>query len=157
MPILGLELAEHGSLDFVLRCLGPGPSVADREHLTVDMALGLRALHSCGIAHGDLKCESMLVFLHPTRRIVAKLADFGGSVLVADATARPRHHTELWDSPESLLGDENIDWTLADVYAFGLVPASLWMRTSTNQGLALDPAVSIWCLERLAPNSSRKD
>jgi hypothetical protein len=154
IPLLGLELAEHATLDFVLRCPGHGPSIIDRANLTLDIALGLHSLHSCGIAHGDLKLDNLLVFSHPQRRIIAKLADFGGSCFLApdglqNQTSHPRHHTELWDSPEMLAGDVHIDWPKADTYSFGLIVASLWMRTSIYQPLALDPKFSACILERL--------
>ncbi|KAH6699825.1 kinase-like domain-containing protein [Leptodontidium sp. MPI-SDFR-AT-0119] len=160
MPLLGLELAEHGSLDFVLRCPGYGPSILDRENLTLDIALGLQALHACNIVHGDLKSENVLVFSHPRRHIVAKLADFGGSCFLDQDESRgsrrgdgPLHHTEIWDSPEVLIGDGSIDWQKSDVYSFGLVVASLWMRTSTHQPWPLDPQFSTCVLEPLVQRS----
>lgn len=74
-PIVGMELALHGTLDYVLRCPGDSLTDADKINFTIDMALGLDALHRANIVHGDLKCENILICHHAARGIVAK--DYG--------------------------------------------------------------------------------
>jgi len=50
--------------------------------LCLDIARGLSALHCCGVAHGDIKPDNILVFRKPEApdEFVAKLTDFGHSV-----------------------------------------------------------------------------
>ena len=49
-----------------------------------DIAAGLHSMHSCDIVHNDVKCSNILVFSLPSEQnIVAKISDFGSSVLLA--------------------------------------------------------------------------
>lgn len=50
-----------------------------------DVACGLMALHQCGIVHGDLKLNNVIIFQSWDRPsgTVAKLCDFGHSILLA--------------------------------------------------------------------------
>ncbi|KAI0802187.1 ankyrin [Xylaria sp. FL0064] len=58
----------------------------DLRELALDVASGLRVLHDNKIIHGDLKPDNVLVFdvLHGERHQMAKLADFGESILEQD-------------------------------------------------------------------------
>ncbi|KAF8242560.1 kinase-like protein [Wilcoxina mikolae CBS 423.85] len=51
-----------------------------------DIAAGLVALHRCGIVHGDLKLDNVLVFQSWDRpsATIAKLCDFGHSLITAN-------------------------------------------------------------------------
>ena len=51
--------------------------------LCLDIARGLSALHQAGLVHGDLKAENVLVCSSPSRRYLAKISDFGFSVMVS--------------------------------------------------------------------------
>jgi serine/threonine protein kinase len=79
LPVLIMECAEHGTLrDLLKRCtLAP----TERNSLSLDIALGLKQLHSCSIVHGDVKPENVLIFSHQERQYIAKLADFGFSTV----------------------------------------------------------------------------
>ncbi|EXM13913.1 hypothetical protein FOTG_17649 [Fusarium oxysporum f. sp. vasinfectum 25433] len=46
-----------------------------------DIAEGLKSLHDCGIVHGDVKLENVLVFPGLDRKHIAKLSDFGHSLV----------------------------------------------------------------------------
>ncbi|XXG95562.1 hypothetical protein Hte_001827 [Hypoxylon texense] len=139
-PVLAIELGQHGSLDFIIREANPGPTPAQKRHITLDIALGLRGVHQAGFIYGDLKPDNVLIMAHPDpcRQLVAKLIDFGGSSKLAGQNpGKPAHFTPLWSAPEVLNEDYDIDWEKADVYSFGLVAASLW--TQRDGSLSLDP------------------
>ncbi|KAH7114042.1 kinase-like domain-containing protein [Dactylonectria macrodidyma] len=153
-PTLGVELALHGTLDYVLRSPGEGLSGDDKINFTIDIGTGLDALHHAGIAHGDLKCENILVCHHETRGIVAKITDFSGSCHVGREDAKPSHFTNLWCPPEVLLHDTNIDWRKADVYTYGLLVASIWMRTPEIWAHELDPSFSTCGTEEFVPSET---
>ncbi|KAI0199624.1 hypothetical protein F4808DRAFT_461716 [Astrocystis sublimbata] len=132
-PALAMEHGAHGSLDYLIRNSWPGLSRAQVEstcrHITVDIAMGLLAIHQAGYVHGDLKPENILVMSHggEDRRVIAKLTDFGGSASsVSQGGGRPVHFSPLWCAPEVLNNDPDIDWERADVYAYGLALGSLW-------------------------------
>src|SRR5436190_14937853 len=79
-PVLLTEYAAFGTLDSFqedMGCLQPDLS----RQLLLDVALGLKSLHSCNIIHGDVKSENVLVCTHPTRTYTAKVCDFGQSLI----------------------------------------------------------------------------
>ncbi|KAI3318774.1 kinase-like protein [Xylariaceae sp. AK1471] len=132
-PALAMELGAHGSLDYLIRSSWSGLTDAEaqhvRRHITIDIAMGLHAIHKAGFIHGDLKPENILVLSHASksRRVVVKLTDFGGSSLSPGQDGgRPVHYTPLWCAPEVINKDPDIDWERADVYSYGLVVGSLW-------------------------------
>jgi len=126
IPLLALELAAFGSLEYVLSSPGVGPSFLQKQYLTVDIARGLDALHHCNICHVDLKPANILV-QRQNDRVIAKITDFGGA---ADPNSKPAVGTPLWSAPEVLVGGRSVDWVRADIYSFGLIIASLWLRPS---------------------------
>lgn len=84
-PMLVMEYARFGSLQS-LQALTEPLSFAVKQKLCHDVARGLSILHACGIIHGDLKHENVLVFDNPYdeppgQPYLAKLADFGGAVM----------------------------------------------------------------------------
>ncbi|KAK2764200.1 hypothetical protein CKAH01_15806 [Colletotrichum kahawae] len=60
MPALVLEYAEYGSLK-TFQQQGGGSSFVDQIQIAIDTAHGLKALHDCGIIHGDVKPSNLLV------------------------------------------------------------------------------------------------
>ncbi|KAF5588661.1 serine threonine kinase [Fusarium pseudoanthophilum] len=93
--------------------------------LAVDIATGVRALHDVGIIHGDIKPANVLIFKDPQLTYVAKIADFGSSLLRSDIKSPMKlpFGSGFWQAPECrdhLNGDQ---LTKADIYSVGLV---LW-------------------------------
>ncbi|KAM0437815.1 hypothetical protein ACHAPT_002180 [Fusarium lateritium] len=141
-PMLAMELGLYGTLDYLLRSQGGHDSVLpnqSKEHIMLDIAAGLQAIHNAGIVHGDLKPENIIIVpcrTDDTREMVAKLLDFGGSTQLSGGSyTRPLHFTPLWCAPE-VLGqgeDRDIDWQKCDMYSYGLIVASLWGRSAVDE------------------------
>lgn len=136
-PVLAMELGEHGSLEHLIRTPGPGMSTLQKQNVTIDIALGLYAIHQAGFAHGDLKPDNIIIFRHvnPTRQVLAKITDFSGSQHALDQVGRkPMHITHLWCAPEVLNEDLDTDWEKADIYSYGLIIGSIWARRDAGFG-----------------------
>jgi serine/threonine protein kinase len=102
-------------------------------NLTVDIAIGVAALHHVNIAHSDLKPANVLVNYHPERQIVGQIADFGGSLDLNSDQKTPNMKTTLWSAPEVSIGEPEIDWRRADIWTCGLIIASIWSHVPSDQ------------------------
>ncbi|KAJ4309384.1 hypothetical protein N0V84_011532 [Fusarium piperis] len=93
--------------------------------LAVDIVTGVRALHDIGIIHGDIKPANVLIFKDPQLTYIAKIADFGSSLLQSDlkAPVRLSFGSEFWQAPECREHLDAEQLAKADVYSVGLV---LW-------------------------------
>ncbi|RDA88113.1 hypothetical protein CP532_6829 [Ophiocordyceps camponoti-leonardi (nom. inval.)] len=86
-PALIQEYAEFGTLARLQQQKDRGPlPFSIKQKLCYDVGRGLSILHACGIVHGDLKHENVLVFANrypqpAGQPFTAKVADFGGSVM----------------------------------------------------------------------------
>jgi serine/threonine protein kinase len=65
------------------------PPLSDIEILLGDVASGLVALHTCGIVHGDMKLDNVLVFPSMNRpaKALARVADFGHALILNNASS----------------------------------------------------------------------
>ncbi|MCJ1316221.1 hypothetical protein MMC15_001542 [Xylographa vitiligo] len=79
-PVLVQELAKYGNLRQYLKAR-QGLDADLKVRVCKGVASGLEALHRCGILHGDVKCDNVLICSEGPNNIVPKLADFGFSVL----------------------------------------------------------------------------
>jgi serine/threonine protein kinase len=131
VPILALELAEHGTLEHLLSNTD-GLLLTDelRSHLSLDIVTGLAALHACDFVHGDVKPANIVVHRHKERQLLAQWIDFAGAgTVTAFGTAgHLAFHTNEWLAPEVAYWQftGRIDWQKADVFSTGLVLAHLW-------------------------------
>lgn len=120
-PVLIMENAEYGTLDTLQQDIRLDPELS--RTLLLDVARGIQALHQCNVIHGDIKSENVLICRHKSRPYVARLSDFGLSVINPDASNN-KHRlpggTFLWQAPEfnDDLSIEGLRQT--DVYSFGL-------------------------------------
>jgi serine/threonine protein kinase len=85
-PQLVLEYADHGTFDHLQRSNGSALPFRIKQKLCYDIGRGLSIIHACGIIHGDLKHENVLIFRNQydvpgAQPYTAKLSDFGGAVI----------------------------------------------------------------------------
>ncbi|VUC29224.1 unnamed protein product [Clonostachys rosea] len=94
-----------------------------------EIAEGLKALHHCGIVHGDVKPENILVFPKKDARnsFTLKITDFGHSVLKHDGLKTLPALTKPWCAPEVETSLEMTfqEMILTDCYSYGLVILSV--------------------------------
>jgi serine/threonine protein kinase len=127
-PILVLQDADCGTLsDFSQLDNAPLDSLPVALSIANDIASGLESLHACGVVHGDLKFENILIFEQPDGSVCAKISDFGLCSVVTDlsdaeiTTLRLPAFSRPWEPPE-VYNDvlvENLP--MIDVYEFGLL------------------------------------
>ena len=125
-PLLIVEHATHGNLQDYQNT--HHLSWEEKRSLSLDIALALQVLHDCGIVHGDMKSENVLLFHNDERKVIAKLSDFGCSLVDNDNEYEGEGGrvllggTPMWAAPEIMHGP--VPWelaTLTDVYSFGLL------------------------------------
>ncbi|KAF2184801.1 ankyrin [Zopfia rhizophila CBS 207.26] len=98
-----------------------------------DIAAGLDVLHNCGLIHGDLKPDNILMFPRGDGTFIARLADFGLSIseAISDPSQARLGGTVGWQAPE-VEEDHSIsnEYLLAtDIFSFGLLIWSIMLRS----------------------------
>ncbi|KAL1860095.1 hypothetical protein Plec18170_002044 [Paecilomyces lecythidis] len=127
LPVLVVEYADHGNLADLQKRHDLTPRI--RRYLALDIGQGLEHLHRCGIIHGDVKSENILIFSHPEREHIAKLSDFGFSVIgEAAETEVYVGGTRPWRAPETKSPVPRHFLRATDVYSYGML---LW-RLATD-------------------------
>ncbi|KAM6523073.1 hypothetical protein FSOLCH5_003693 [Fusarium solani] len=131
MPMIFLELAELGTLTKYLS--EKRLEVDSKLRIAQDVGCGLQALHACGIMHGDLKLDNVLMFKGNDGKVRAKLSDFGCSYIAKgnedkEATVEISAGTRPWHSPE--LNKQVLIYWLpnVDTYSFGLLVWSVFLN-----------------------------
>jgi len=109
-----------------------------RVKLAYQAAKGMHFLHSSGIVHRDLKSLNLLL----DNKWNVKVADFG---LTKFKSSIRDNETALegsvpWMAPEILADEHGIDYTLGDVYAFGVV---LWEIHTREEPYAGETAAKV--------------
>jgi serine/threonine protein kinase len=126
-PVILQEYASFGTLDALQKRSKPLP-FRIKQKLCYEVGRGLSIIHACGIVHGDLKHENVLIFPNsysspPNQPYTAKLADFGGTVMDFGAGGRHRipMHTFPYEAPEisERLTEEGAKKT--DAYSYGML------------------------------------
>jgi serine/threonine protein kinase len=138
-PFLVVELMQEGSMRTVLLSERTLPCTV-RLQMAMDIARGMRHLHSLGTIHRDLKSDNCLV----GDNMRVKVADFGTSRLLkgrhhenrsvewdstTESTATLTHGvgTPLWMAPELMQRGHHYGQTI-DQYSFGIVMWELVTR-----------------------------
>ncbi|OCL13494.1 hypothetical protein AOQ84DRAFT_225375 [Glonium stellatum] len=123
-PVIALEYASYGTLQDLFYSSSFLSSYQQKLRLLSDIAEGLQALHFSNVTHGDVKPNNILVCKDQTHGILAKLSDFGLSIIDPEAGAefqRLPGGTEEYLAPEAhrLIARDQLKYT--DVYSFGVV------------------------------------
>ncbi len=87
-PFISVAFASKGTLREYMR--EKAHAIRTKLILMGDVGAGLMALHKCGIVHGDLKLDNILVFTSLDRPCmsIAKVSDFGYSIIVGSASEK---------------------------------------------------------------------
>lgn len=130
-PLLLEEYAPEGSLStfWSKKNLTRMP-FKNKCSLVLDIANGLSALHACGVVHGDVKPENVLIFPRAgfDDEFTAKLTDFGHSVFKFEGRDDLPAFTLAYSAPEATRQHLSFqDLTQTDVYSYGLVALSLFL------------------------------
>ncbi|KAM5349443.1 hypothetical protein ACJ41O_005948 [Fusarium nematophilum] len=126
-PSLVLEYADAGTLHEAIN----NEAIPKRLglKLCLDVANGLSALHECGIIHSDVKPANILLFTNEKLGLIAKVADFGYSLVESGEGARLAG-TVPWTAPEWGEWIPIDKLAKADIYSFGLL---VWaVMTNSN-------------------------
>jgi len=132
MPTFVMELA-HTNLQAMME---PGGFAVDKIStrkifgLAIDVSAGVSALHDVGIIHGDIKPANILIFKHPDLEFVAKISDFGSSLLKTDVK-EPIYlpfSSGVWQAPECKKALDGEQLIAADTFALALLVGNILSR-----------------------------
>ncbi|KXH43457.1 serine/threonine protein kinase [Colletotrichum nymphaeae SA-01] len=127
---LVMEYGSHGTLRDFCKSHSDAETfdLVAKARFMHDIASGLAKLHSCGIAHGDIKLENTLVFDGNKGQLIAKLSDFGHSILDLYDSEEPQGvylGTPLMNAPEVRTRRHALnhaqDFFKCDIFSFGLL------------------------------------
>lgn len=120
-PVFVLEAATLGDLENFFS--GTALTPIEEIRLCTDIARGLHAIHERGIIHCDLKPQNILIFEQGEGHYIAKLADFGSSLLLSDQIVAMSSigGTKAWQAPEVCELSTSNGLILAEVYSLGMV------------------------------------
>ena len=135
-PLLIVELAyqQYPTLDEYIafaRSNNETISANIKVSMLSDVADALSAVHSCGVVHGDIKPQNILLFRNQDGSLIAKLSDFGGCYASEEAkqlssrignTLNGLAGTEYWNAPEATSREHpSFGLETRDYYSLGLV------------------------------------
>jgi serine/threonine protein kinase len=121
-----MERATKETLEDFLQLSDPKP-FRIKMALGLDVVLGLKVLHQCGVLHGDIKTHNVLVFenqdpeTRSQRPVIAKLADFSGVLFDMKNPMALPSGTRPWNAPEwrqNLAPDQLLK---TDLYSLGFL------------------------------------
>ncbi|XXH05143.1 hypothetical protein Hte_011568 [Hypoxylon texense] len=132
VPYLLVQYAPYGTLREYLRHFKAEISMVHKEILLGDIAAATSTLHLCGIVHGDIKLDNVLVFHSWDRpnKSIAKIADFGHSLITSGKGDSEQAYiryggTFIYNAPEvhnqKSCPIDRAALSKCDVWAFGLL------------------------------------
>ncbi|EPS40005.1 hypothetical protein H072_6312 [Dactylellina haptotyla CBS 200.50] len=136
-PVLVFPKSDLGDLrQFMKSTIGEKMDFDGRMKLCDNAAVGLIALHSLDVVHGDIKPQNVLVFIEETNgtsTYVAKVGDFGYSTLVGGEGMEGEGEAQVpvsrpWNAPEVTSWSSSFgvrEAKLTDIFSFGLM--TLWL------------------------------
>lgn len=121
IPIPVVEYAHYGNLADLQHDHWLTP--AQKTFILCGVGTGISFLHECGVTHGDIKSENILIFPDARNGFWAKISDFGFSALGGEgAFDHVPRGTSLWAAPEIKLGYASKDLLpQIDTFSFGLL------------------------------------
>ncbi|KAK6950255.1 hypothetical protein Daesc_008581 [Daldinia eschscholtzii] len=130
-PYLLVQYAPYGTLRQYLQHTKPETSITQKEILIGDVAAATSALHLCGIIHGDIKLDNVLIFHSWDRpsKSIAKISDFGHSLIVTGNEDTEQYlkygGTFIYNAPEvhnqKVCPIDRSALKKCDIWAFGLL------------------------------------
>ena len=130
LPILVMELMDE-SLTCFLKSKENFLSLHTETSLSLDIASGLRFLHSESIIHRDI-CSDNVLLLHNNGAPIAKVSDFGMSrILRPDCRSLTTlgHRLAFLPPEAGAIARKDYDFSL-DIFSFGVVVIQIVMRAS---------------------------
>ncbi|KAF1954793.1 serine/threonine protein kinase [Byssothecium circinans] len=132
MPAFVMEVA-HTNLQAMMESEGftiDKMSTHKTFGLAIDVCAGVSALHEVGIIHGDIKPANVLIFKDPELKFVAKISDFGSSLLKTDVKEPIRlpFSSGIWQAPECKKALDGEQLIAADTFALALLVAHMLSR-----------------------------
>ena len=124
------EFISHGNLYDVIHDMSRELTWGYRWRCAMDMAKGMKYLHTTSwppIIHRDLKTPNVLVdSLDERAEVIAKVADFGLSQVLASTTKGRSVANPVWLAPEIMKSEDYTE--KADVYSYGVMLYELASR-----------------------------
>ncbi|MCJ1380558.1 hypothetical protein MMC17_003666 [Xylographa soralifera] len=109
-----------------------------RHAICLDVAEGMKILHQCGIIHGDIKTENILMF--ESSRWIAKVADFSHSTLDTGEERKLPGGTGRYAAPEWQQTLKTSAMFQTDLYSYGILFGSVMVGKDVVQ-VFLDQAI----------------
>ncbi|EXJ53415.1 serine/threonine protein kinase [Cladophialophora psammophila CBS 110553] len=155
-PVVVQSCATRGNLRDYLRAKTDDKELPWRTKMLFckDILDGLVFLHASNVIHGDIKCDNILLEEDSNTRLVAKLTDFGFSVIVPLSVrgapileVEMLSGTEEYMAPEAFIAKQNGTMTLStsvafssDIYAFGLTACEIALNGQYVFSAVLSPS-----------------
>lgn len=121
-----MEYLQFSLLDVLQDSKIPLPWVPTRLQIAIDIANGLKFLHSQLVIHRDMKSANVLL----NNELRAKICDFGLAKIKAQCdttkTGLQKIGSARWNAPEIVRGEPRTE--ASDIYSFGMVLWELEMR-----------------------------